>query len=166
MIVRKATLNDVPAVLQLWAECMNELDELVFAENPEIMPYFQTYLQMKDNALEIYVNSIQENIRSEDALVLVGEVDGTPVGYCIAQIKRTLPIYRVEALGFINKLYVKREFRGRGLSSRLNAEIIKWLKKREVKHVSIHVYADNKPARRIYEKWGYKEFQIEMRRTL
>lgn len=145
---------------------MDELDELVFIENPEMKPYFQKYLKMKDNAFVIYEEYIQENIRSDDALVLVGEVDGAPVGYCIARIERTLPIYTIETMGFINKLYVKREFRGRGLSSQLNTETIKWLKEKGVRHVSIHVYADNKQARQIYEKWGFKDFQIEMRRAL
>jgi GNAT superfamily N-acetyltransferase len=166
MTVRKATLNDAPAVLRLWADCMDELDERVFTENPAMKPYFQTFLRMKEDALEIYIEYIQENIRSEDALVLIGKMDGAPVGYCIAQIKRTLPIYTVETMGFINKLYVKKEWRGRGISSQLNAETIKWLKEKGAKHVSIHVYADNKPARQIYENWGFREFQIELRREL
>ncbi|MFQ6126563.1 MAG: GNAT family N-acetyltransferase [Candidatus Heimdallarchaeota archaeon] len=166
MFIRKANLKDAAIIMGLWKEFMKEHDALLFEENPNIKPYIQKYLQRKETAANQFKDYIQENIQSDDALVLIVEGEGEPVGFSLAQIKNTIPILMVEKIGFITDLFIRKAFRGRGLSSQLKNETFKWLKKKGIMHIAIGVYADNKHAREIYKKWGFMEFQVVMRREL
>ncbi|MFX0201231.1 MAG: GNAT family N-acetyltransferase, partial [Candidatus Hodarchaeota archaeon] len=71
-----------------------------------------------------------------------------------------------EKIGAISDLFIKKQFRGRGLSSQLKNETVKWLKKKDITHATITVYADNKHAREIYKEWGFMDFQVVMRRAI
>ncbi len=166
MTVRNARLEDVFSIVELWKEFMTEHDELVFKENPQIVPYLRKYLRKKENAASLFKAFILENIRSDDALVLMVEVEGEPVGFSLALIQNTIPIFVVEKIGAISDLFIKKQFRGRGLSSQLKNETVKWLKKKDITHATITVYADNKHAREIYKEWGFMDFQVVMRRAI
>ena len=41
-------------------------------------------------------------------------------------------------------------------------EAFSWFARRKIKYVSLTVIEDNKHARRIYEKWGFRDFVITM----
>ena len=166
MTVRKAHLNDASIIVEFWKEFMNEHDEIVLKENPKIIPYLRKYLRRKENAADMFKEFIEENIRSRDALVLIAEVEEEPVGYCLAKIQSTIPILIVDKIGSIYDLFVRKEFRGMGLSSQLMNETIKWLEKKSIKHVTLNVSVDNKQARKVYQKWGFMDFQISMRRAI
>lgn len=166
MTVRNARLEDVFIILELWKEFIAEQDELVFKENPQIEPYFRKYLRKRKNAANLFKAFIQENIRSDDVLVLIAEVKGEPVGFSLTIIQNTIPIFVVEKIGAISDLFIKKHFRGRGLSSQLKNETIKWLKKKDITHVTITVNADNKHAHEIYKEWGFLDFQVVLRRAI
>ncbi len=166
MTVRNARLEDVSSIVELWKEFMAEHDELVFKENPQIEPYIRKYLKKRENAASLFKAFIQENIRSDDALVLITEVEGEPVRFSLALIQNTIPIFVVEKIGAISDLFIKKSFRGRGLSSQLKNETIKWLKKKNIAHATITVYADNKHAREIYKEWDFQDFQVVLRRAI
>jgi len=166
MIVREAHLKDASSIVDMWKDFMEEHDELVFKANPRIKSYIQKYLKRKEVAANLFKEYVQENIRADDARVLLVEVEGDPVGYCLTRIQSTIPIFIVEKIGFINDLFVRKEFRGMGLSSQLKNETIKWLKKKGITHVSVAVFADNEHARKIYKKWGFLDFQVGMRQGI
>jgi ribosomal protein S18 acetylase RimI-like enzyme len=102
-------------------------------------------------------------IRSKNGLVLIVEVDKKIAGYLIIMIKNNVPIFKLEKLGEITDLYIKEEFGGKGISSKLRDEILKWCKKKNISTITLDVLPENIHAIRIYEKWGFNEFLIEMR---
>ncbi|MCD6434352.1 MAG: GNAT family N-acetyltransferase [Candidatus Diapherotrites archaeon] len=53
-------------------------------------------------------------------------------------------------------LAVKKEFRGRGIGKKLLLKIIEILKKKKIARVFIFVEQDNKIAKRLYNKVGFK----------
>ena len=92
--------------------------------------------------------------------------NGTIVGYNLVQIKSTIPIFKNKKVGHLADLYMQKEFRGQGLSTKLRDASMRWFKKNNVKSISINVYPDNPHAYKIYKKWGFFEYKIEMRKKI
>ena len=87
-------------------------------------------------------------------------------GYNLIFLKDNIPVFELARTGHIGDLFIKKEFRGLKISSKLNREAIIWFKKRGVKYSSLQVYPQNRHAYNIYKRWGYEDFHIEMRKKL
>jgi RimJ/RimL family protein N-acetyltransferase len=83
----------------------------------------------------------------EDCVSLIAEVDGTIVGLA------GLEGVQVADLGML----VAREWRRQGVGTRLMERCIAWARERGVHKISLHVWPHNKPARRFYEHFGFRE---------
>ena len=127
--IRKATLRDISTIVELWKEFMRYHDELVINDNPRFAPL----LMRKRNAADLFQEFTRTNIQSKDADIFLAEVDGEPAGYCLITIKDNIPIYELERLGIISDLFVKKEFRGIGIGSRLKNEAVNWFKEQGMK---------------------------------
>jgi GNAT superfamily N-acetyltransferase len=162
MSVRIAELQDVPILVELWKEFVRDHEEIALRENPTHKPF----LQMKDNAADMAKDYMENQVQSDDALVLLVEVEGKPVGFSLIVIQNSPPIFTIDRMGVISDLYLKAEYRGRGLSSLMKEGLLSWLKEKSIKHVSIAFFAGNKHAQKVYQKWGFREYHIGMRRTI
>jgi ribosomal protein S18 acetylase RimI-like enzyme len=60
-------------------------------------------------------------------------------------------------------MYVKPQYRRKGISQRVLDELISWAKSRDLDEIRLDVYDDNQNAIRAYEKRGFKKHFIEMR---
>jgi len=99
-------------------------------------------------------------IRSTNALVLIAEENSHSVGFSTACIETNHGIYGPKRFGFIGFVFVKRQHRGRRISSLMMREMLAWFAKRKIKHVSLSVMASNGPARAIWKKWGFVDFSV------
>jgi GNAT superfamily N-acetyltransferase len=162
MILRKANLSDVPKIMELWKEFMEHYDNVLIRENKSLEPY----LKKKKSAAQKFRKFARKAIRSKNEAIFMAEVDGKPAGYCLMFIQKNNPIYEIEKLGYISDLFVRKEYQGMGISSRLKDEAFKWFKKKGIKYLAINVLKDNKHAHRVYEKWGFFDFSIRMERDI
>lgn len=147
IITRPATSIDLPQLNEF-------LQSLVEAERP-----FDPTL--KDG--EIFYYDIQELISDKDTEILVIEVDNEIVGSGYAQIRSAKPYQRYDVYGYLGFMFVKPEFRGRGLNSLLMDDLKKWILSKGITEVRLQVYSDNEAAVRAYEKAGFKKILTEMR---
>jgi len=81
-------------------------------------------------------------------------------------IKKNTPIFSLEKLGHISDLFVRKKFRGIGISSMFRDEAIRWFKKKRMKYATLDVYPDNVIPYKIYKKWGFFDFHLEMRKKI
>jgi GNAT superfamily N-acetyltransferase len=162
MIIRKAKLKDAPAVLELWKEFMGYQAEMLAEKDYRMKPH----LEKKKNAPEIFFKYLNKCLKSKDYLVNVAEDKGKLVGYNLLGIKNNVPIFRIEKTGHFHDLFVKKEYRGKKISSMLKEEAVKWFKKKGVKYLSIDVYSGNEHAHNIYKKWGFFDYHIGMRKRI
>lgn len=162
MIIRKATVKDVPLLVRLWKEFMRDHDRIVIGTDKRYKPY----LERNSGAVAKYRKFIDKNVRSRDAIVFIAEIEGKTAGYILNMIEDTIPIFKVRKLGYISDLYVRKPYRGKGVSSAFMNEAVKWFKKKNIRHLSIKVQAGNPLARKIYQKWGFIDQHIEMRKKL
>ncbi len=63
----------------------------------------------------------------------------------------------------MSDLYVKKGFRGMGIASAFKKEAFRWFRKKGVKYASIMFFVGNERAHKIYNKWGFFDFHMEMR---
>ena len=68
--------------------------------------------------------------------------------------------------GDTHRLYVKKEFRGKGVGSKIKKELLKWLKNKKVKYVSTKMFIKNKASINLNKKFGFKLVAIRMQKTL
>ena len=162
ILISKATAKDIPFIVEIWEEFMQEHDEILVKENPKL----ESYLTKNKDAPKNYKKFVQKHIKSKNGVVYMAEVDGTTVGYTLMFVKDEIPIFKIKKIGFGSDLYVKKGFRGMNVSSKLSAQSIKWLKKKGIKCVSLTLYNDNKLAHSIYKKWGFFDYKIEMRKLI
>lgn len=147
IITRPAVNEDLPQLNEF-------LQSLVEAERP-----FDPTL--KDG--KIFYYEIQDLILNKETEILVIEVDNEIVGSGYAQIRSGKPFERYELFGYLGFMYVKPEFRGRGLNNILLNELKKWILSKGINEVRLQVYSENDAAVRAYEKAGFKKILTTMR---
>jgi len=155
--IRKARLADIPVLARLENEFDRDERRSALKQNPKLEPYLRA-----DSTLRFKSQRMLKWLASKNVLVLIAEADSVPCGFCVQWVAtQTLP-YRPERFGYIGIMFVRRAYRGRGVSSLMIKEAQLWFAKRKITHLVLSVLADNKHARGIYEKWGFFDFVSTM----
>ncbi|MGA9271466.1 MAG: GNAT family N-acetyltransferase [Lutimonas sp.] len=145
--VRIATLEDLPLLLEFE-------QGLIRAERP-MDP------TIKEGKISYY--DIGEFIRSDDSDVYVVEREGEILASGYARIKPDRPYLKHERMGYLGFMFVKEQYRGKGLNQMVIDKLIEWCKTRGLSEIRLDVYQTNEPALRAYEKAGFKRHLITMR---
>jgi ribosomal protein S18 acetylase RimI-like enzyme len=157
--VRRARASDVPALVNLWLEFSREHERIVVRKTRS----FAAFYSRRDDVAEMADRFFRKDIRSRNWGVYIAEAGGFPAGYALFTIKKTPPVYKIDTIGYIDSLYIRKPFRGAGLSSRFKDIAADWFRKKGLSHMSLNVAPENTHARSIYTDWGFLEHQIEMR---
>ena len=160
--IRKAKMRDVERVVEMWKEFRKEHDRKRIEENPKL----RKHIKKKKGAEKIFKKWITKNIKSKNSIVWIGEADGEIAGYSLNYIKENIPVFEIGKLGYFGDLFVRKKFRNKNISSKFKNKTIEWLEKRGIKNFAIRVHAGNKKAHKIYKKWGFIDYQMEMRKSV
>ena len=95
--------------------------------------------------------------KAADLLVdfVVHKSDGREAGYCLSAIHGS-------AMGEIESLYVREEFRGRGIGGELARRALCWMDEKHVKSKCVSVLSGNREAVAFYERFGFRPRVYEM----
>lgn len=145
--VRKATLEDVPTLLEFEQGVITA--ERPF--DPTIKPGDVTYYDIPD--LITHVNSD----------VFVVEIDQQIVASGYVKIKPDRHYLNHEQQGYLGFMFVDPEHRGKQLNKLIVDELLAWCKSRDIFEIRLDVYQSNFAAIRAYEKVGFKKHMINMR---
>ncbi|SDI78729.1 N-acetyltransferase family protein [Mucilaginibacter sp. P25] len=148
MLIRKATIEDLPVLLQFE-------QGIITAERP-----FDSTL--KPDPISYY--DLEAFITSTDVQVLVAEIDGEIAGSGYARIKKNPDVYYdFEKYAYLGFMYVLPAYRGMGVNQAIIEELKKWTVEQGLTEIRLEVYNDNIGAIKAYEKAGFKKRMIEMR---
>jgi ribosomal protein S18 acetylase RimI-like enzyme len=136
-VIRAAAEADLPVLKDLWLEFEQEISP------PE-------YVDI-DHAQEF--REIEDIVRQHVAVV--AEQDGGVVGFVLARMKG-------KRLGFIADLYVAPGARRSGVAASLTREAVARLRERGAEWIELDVQAENRPARIVYERWGFRKTGLEL----
>ncbi|PKM92454.1 MAG: hypothetical protein CVU81_00340 [Euryarchaeota archaeon HGW-Euryarchaeota-1] len=160
--IRKIKEKDISIFLDLWKQFIKDHKNIVVKGNFLLKPHITT----KKNILDIFKPYLQKIIASKNSTIFLAEFEGKLVGFILLKIYPNNPLFKLDYLGTIDDLFVKKEFRGRGISSKLKDVAIVWFKKKGVAYLSVGAFADNPASLAIYEKWGFFKYRTEFRKNL
>ena len=109
-----------------------------------------------------YAGFLAEQLRKDDAIVLVAERDGTVVGYAYAGIEPLSWKELRDQAGFVHDLLIADDARESGVGRRLLDAAIDWLREQGMPRVVLWTAAPNDVARRLFERRGFRPTMIEM----
>lgn len=147
MIVRKASLKDLPTLLEFE-------QGLIEAERP-MDP------TIKDGNISYY--DIGLLIKNDESDVFVVEKNGEILASGYAKIMNDRHYLKHDKQGYLGFMFVPIEHRGKGLNKLIMDALINWCKERDVFELRLDVYDTNDPAIKAYEKAGFKKHLINMR---
>ena len=148
MITREATEQDLEILLEFE-------QGVVTAERP----FNSTLIEG-----EIHYYDLKYLIQSQEATVIVAEENDEIVASGYALIKKSEKYYnQFEKYSYLGFMYVKPEYRGRGINKVITDELIAWSKSRVISEVRLDVYAQNESAIKAYEKAGFEPHLLTMR---
>ncbi|MBV8463466.1 MAG: GNAT family N-acetyltransferase [Acidimicrobiales bacterium] len=132
--VRPATVDDVDAAVDLYAEVAGE-GRWIAGEAPV-------------DKLARHAR-FETSVRRDDAQMFVAELDGRIVG----ELGIELASYGVAELGMM----VATGVRGRGVGSALLAAAIDWARQAGAHKIALQVWPHNEPALALYRKFGFEQ---------
>ncbi|MEY8761959.1 GNAT family N-acetyltransferase [Chryseobacterium tongliaoense] len=113
---------------------------------------------------EIHYYDLLHLIQSPEALVMVAEENNEIVGSGYALIKQTdKDYYNFESFAYLGFMYVKPEYRGRGINKLILDELIGWSRSKGISEIRLDVYDQNEAAVKAYEKAGFEPLLLTMR---
>lgn len=119
-----------------------------------------------DNTLkegEIHYYDLLELIKSDEAEVVVAVVNEELVGSGYAKIKTAKPYQKHTHFAYLGFMFVKPEFRGKGINQMILEALINWAKSKGISEIRLEVYDDNLIAKKAYLKAGFMPNLLEMR---
>ncbi|MBL4675749.1 MAG: GNAT family N-acetyltransferase [Mucilaginibacter sp.] len=149
-IIRKATLDDKPTLLQFE-------QGVVEAERP-FTP------EMKDGPQQYY--DLDWLLTSPDAHLVVAELNGELIASGYARIDKSKPYLSHAEEAYLGFMYVVPQYRGKGVNRLVIDTLKQWAIARNITELRLEVYSENESAIRAYEKFGFKLYLLQMRMGL
>jgi ribosomal protein S18 acetylase RimI-like enzyme len=151
VLIRSAVPSDVPGLCRLAA---------LLAQ--QHAAYDPTRYRLPRSVADAYADLLTEELGREDAVVLVAELAGVPVGYAFARVEPSSLVALTDRAGWIHDLYVVAECRGRGTGGRLLDTAIQALGDRGVVDVLLGVAVQNEAAAALFRRRGFRPTLQEM----
>ncbi|MFM9956753.1 MAG: N-acetyltransferase family protein [Phycisphaerales bacterium] len=157
MVIRPATVDDVPAVLPL----VRALCDLHQAADPE-------RFRVVPNVIERYAKWLPERALDARSVFLVAEQSPVPgiAGFAVCTIEPEVPIFWVPECGWVHDVFVVPEARRHGVARALVREVCARFQSLGVKQVRLHTAAFNDSARAAFGLEGFRPCVVEMLRML
>jgi ribosomal protein S18 acetylase RimI-like enzyme len=146
VILRQATLQDVPAIIELWKEMID------FHKIRD--PFFTRAV----NGDDVFAKFLEKNINSENACVYVAIIGGTIVGYCQGMLEKYPPALAQTDYGQIMDFAVSADYRRSGVGERLYQAIQGWFVLRGVHRIEVRHSEFNEIASNFWVKMGFKPY--------
>ena len=144
MGIRKATQNDLLEYVKLRKEDILEYSKIV---NEKVTS--------DDEKLKKEFNGL---MNSKDNIIIVAEDENNLIGYLNGSLLNNI----WQESGYIDDLFVTREFKRKGIGTQLIKKFIEYLKVKKIKKCKLGVDIKNINAISLYNKLGFKTDHYEM----
>jgi GNAT superfamily N-acetyltransferase len=156
MLIRRATLEDIPAILPM----VRAICDLHQARDPE-------RFRVLPDVLERYAAWLPDRITDGRSILLVAQrYDATLAGYLVGTVEPEVPIFWVPECGWIHDIWIDPPDRRRGIAAQLVEATIAHFSALGIKQMRLHTGAFNDDARSHFAALGFRPSVIEMLRPL
>lgn len=127
---------------------------------------FDPILRLSEDARDFIHAWLKENI-SMGGKIIVAEHEGEIVGFIWGWIvQKPLEIFKVENIGYIYQVYVKKQLEDAGLKEKLLESITEIFRKREIKYIIADCYIKDVENIKLYENRGFKPRALTLMKKL
>jgi len=156
MKIKKAKLKDIPKIEEIFVKGITDEGKLQFSKK-KLKEFLEDIKKFKRKRL----NEFKKNIKSTLSYVIVVEEKEEIIGFGSADVLK-----ENKKFGATPMIYVEKEFRKKGVASKIKKELLKWLKSKKVKYVSTGMFIKNKPSINLNKKFGFKIVALRMQKDL
>lgn len=154
MHIRKAKIGNVPRIAEMAVDFNWYLDEI------------DRYYPLSKNMKNLFLDYFQKNVYSSQSLLLVA-VDGEKIfGFALAKILKTPPLWEKRSFGYVSDMYLEKKYRRRGVADEFLSCFYKWLQKKKIKDIELNVLAKNEIGKKAWEKYGFREYTLRLRKKI
>ncbi len=115
---------------------------------------------------KVHYYNLKELIQASNVCFLIAHADKEIAGCGFAQIRKNDAAWAaVKQTGYIGLMFVDEKFRGKKIGTLIIQKLLEWFSERTIFDIRLKVYAENLAAIHAYEKCGFKNFVVEMRRA-
>ncbi len=116
----------------------------------------------KSMDMEMFRDIFMEHVRNNREGVRIAEHNSQIIGYIWLSCERSI----LGDYGLVHHLYVKKEFRSKGVGKSLMKMAEEYFKAKGIKRIKLTVTLTNEPSLRLSEKLGYKRTRIIMEKMI
>ena len=152
MLIRTATVEDVPAVCRM-------VDKLArLHEGWDAARY-----DYRADVGQMYARWLEARVSDEQSVFLVAQREaGLLAGFIVGTLDKPIPIYRIGRFGFIHDLWVEEAYRNEGVGRQLAMLAIERFRAMGVTQVRLETAISNEAARKLFESCGFRVSTMEM----
>ncbi|MFH1420375.1 MAG: GNAT family N-acetyltransferase [Candidatus Aenigmatarchaeota archaeon] len=158
IIFAVAKLKDLDELMRLAEDFEKEHFIISTRENAKM----KILMKRKKNWPEIMKKYFKKCVKSRNSRVYIAKDGNVIVGYTLLNIKKNMPLSAEKSFGYFDDLFVRKNYRGLGVSTNFKNFGLKWFRQHGIKEVHIGAHWGNARARRIYEGWGFMNRDVSM----
>jgi GNAT superfamily N-acetyltransferase len=144
--VRRAALEDLEMVLDLWQEMMDYHARLD-----------RRFLPAADGRDHFRI-TLREWMGDDTCRVLVAVDHGDVVGYIIGRLAENPPVFENRYLGHVSDICVAPEWRHMGVGRKLFGALRNWFWRQGLTSVQLHVGAFNPVSQAFWREMGFQDY--------
>lgn len=147
---RAATVDDIDILMAMYRVLSDEQEAL------------RPLWPLADGLAEPATAALEEILGDEDSLLLVGEIDGYPLGFLWARVEPLLPQAEGEDVGVIRLIFTDPEARGVGVGDAMITQALAELRGRGLRFFDARVSPGHRNAKNFFESNGFSARLIVM----
>ena len=107
-------------------------------------------------------DALEASIADPEAVVLLGDIDGVPVGFALAGTAELLPQAYGERIGVVRFIFTAPAARGVGVGAAMISEVLRRLRERGLARFDVRVLPGHREAKNFFEANGFSARSIVM----
>jgi ribosomal protein S18 acetylase RimI-like enzyme len=117
---------------------------------------------LADGLAEPVAESFERILDDPRTIVVLGEIDGYPLGFLVAVVEDLLPQAGGQEVGSIRLVFVEREAREVAIGETMRDLAMEWLRQRGIRKFDAHVLPGHRLAKNFFEAGGFSARSIIM----
>lgn len=162
ILIRKAKKSDVHQVYAVFLDMVKSED----ASSKKVSNFLMDLRKKRKDFVVSAKKELLREFKENNSIYLVAERNKKVLGYVRGTIvENKNPFFKSIKLGYLNAIVVLKKYTGKGIASLLNKSIERRFKENNCSQIHLEVF-EHSPSISIYEKWGYKKFNIKMAKKI
>ncbi|MDR0310513.1 MAG: GNAT family N-acetyltransferase [Acidobacteriota bacterium] len=157
LVYAEAELFDLPQISRLYSLLAYEMKEITNDD----------YFNFDTLSDEVMLNYLEQSVRENSIKIYIAKNNDDVIGFLSGSITHCfLPMSKVGKIGYIDAAYVKKDFRKKGVMTKLEKTMVEYFKSKNLEYVELNALAGNIKGKRFWNEANYVTFREQMRKRI